>query len=137
MFLETVLDDAVHTSDTPRRPGSALAGRWRNRRGSTVELVVHDDHHIHGTFRTQVMRDPDMPFHLSGFTEGDAVVFSVDFGRRGSVASWSGHHLSDDDGERLVTLWHLARPVAHPHSESELSAAIMTGADEFVRVTDD
>ena len=134
MFLETILDDAVDVADEPRRPGSAIAGRWRNRRGSEVELIVHDDHHVNGTFRTQVMADPDAPFHITGFAEGEAVAFTVDFGERGSVASWSGHHLSDEHGERLVTLWHLARPVTNPHTESELSAAIMSGADEFTRV---
>jgi hypothetical protein len=136
MFLETVLDDAVHPDDQPRRPASAVAGRWRNRRGSVVELIVHDDHHLHGTFSPEILDDPGRPFHVSGYAEGDALAFTVDFGRKGSVASWSGHHLSDDDGERLITLWHVARPVAHPHSESELSAAILSGADEFTRIPD-
>ena len=83
------------------------------------------------------MLNPDSPFHITGFAEGDAVAFTVDFGRRGSVASWSGHHLNDGDGERLVTLWHLARPVHDPHSESALSGAMMSGADEFIRIADD
>lgn len=136
MFLETILNDAVHADDKPRNPGSAIAGRWENRRGSVVELIVRQDHQVHGTFRTQVMPNPDSPFHITGFAEGDAVAFTVDFGRKGSVASWSGHHLTDDHGERLVTLWHLARPVRDPHSESELSGAIMSGSDEFTRVLD-
>jgi hypothetical protein len=50
------------------------------------------------------------------------------------VASWSGHHLSDDEGERLVTLWHLAQPVRDPHSDADVWKGIVAGGDEFTRV---
>lgn len=135
MFLETILDDAVHVDETTRRPGSALAGRWRNRLASTIELAVDEHHHIRGTFHTEVgMVDQAASYEVVGFVEGDAFSFCVDFGRRGSVASWTGHHITNDDrGERLVTLWHLARPVEHPHSEADTWRALMAGGDEFTR----
>ncbi len=135
MFLETILSDALHPTEPNRTPVSAFTGRWKNRRGSVMELTVHNDHHIHGTFHTQV-EEHGSPFHLSGFAEGDALSFSVDFGHRGSVASWSGHHMIDDRGEHLVTLWHVARPVRDPHGVAELSGAILSGSDEFTRVED-
>ena len=137
MFLETVLADAVHTDDATRRSPSTIAGRWRSRLGSTMELSVGEDHHVYGTFHTELgMVDADTTFRVVGFAEGDALSFCVDFGRRGSVASWSGHHVSDDHGERLVTLWHLARPVRDPHTEADVWGALLAGADDFTRVQD-
>ena len=137
MFLETILDDAIHLEDAIRKPASAVSGRWRNRLGSTIDLTVEDDHHLHGTYHTGVgVPDTATGFHVVGFAEGDAVAFCVDFGRRGSVASWSGHHLSDEHGERLVTLWHLAQPVRDPHTDADVWRALMAGSDEFLRVAD-
>ncbi len=125
----------IAAASITRKPASALAGTWRNRLGSTLELTVHDDHHIHGTFTASVgVAHPGASFPVVGFAEADAVSFCVDFGRRGSVASWAGHHVHDDDGERLVTLWHLVQPVRDPHGEADVWAALMAGADEFVRV---
>lgn len=138
MLLETILAEAMHVEETSRKAVSAIAGRWRNRLGSTMELMVGDDHQISGTFHTEVgMTDPRSTFHVVGFAEGEALSFCVDFGRRGSVASWSGHHVSDDaHGERLVTLWHLARPVQDPHDDTDVWRALMAGGDEFRRVED-
>jgi hypothetical protein len=134
MFLETILADAVHGDDHTRRPASALAGRWRSRLGSTMELKVTDDHRIEGTFHTAVgMLDPSNAYQVVGFAEGDALAFCVDFGRRGSVAAWSGFHLEDDGGDRLVTQWHLTQPVRHPHSEADVWGALLAGSDEFRR----
>ncbi len=135
MLLETILEDAVHVEETERRPMSGVSGRWCNRLGSILDLAVAADHRIHGSFRTRVggpMVAADFP--VAGFAEGDAVSFCVDFGRRGSVASWAGHHVSDEHGERLVTLWHLAQPVRNPHSELDVWRALMAGADEFTRL---
>lgn len=136
MFVETILADALHPEATKRTAVSAFTGQWKNSRGSVMEITIHNDHHIHGTFHTQVAEN-GAPFNLNGFAEGDAISFSVDFGKRGSVASWSGHHMTDDRGEHLVTLWHLARPVRDPHGLAELSGAILSGADEFTRVSPD
>jgi hypothetical protein len=137
MFLETILADALHVEEGNRRPASTLTGHWRNRLGSTMDLTVDDGHRLHGTYHTGVgLLDPAAAFPVTGFAEGDAISFCVDFGRRGSVASWSGHHIADDDGERLVTLWHLAQPVRDPHSDADVWKGIVAGADEFRRVED-
>lgn len=137
MFLETILADAIHPEEGSRKPPSVLAGLWVNRLGSTMEIEVDDDHRITGGFTAGLgVLDMTAAFPLSGFAEGDAISFCVDFGRLGSVASWSGHHISDEHGERLVTLWHLARPVRDPHGESDVWQAMTAGADEFTRVSD-
>ena len=137
MFLETILVDAMGTDERARQPGSAVAGRWRNRLGSIMELEVDDRHLVRGTFHSGVgVGDPTIGFEVIGFVEGDAFSFCVDFGRWGSVASWTGHHITDDEhGERLVTIWHLARPVKDPHSEADTWGAVLTGGDEFRRET--
>ena len=135
MFLETILADALRGDDEERKPPSPIAGRWRNRRGSEMELTV-ENHEIRGSFHAEVGAvDPRMSFHVLGFLEGEAVSFCVDFGRRGSVASWSGHHVNDEQGDRIVSLWHLARPVPDT-GRSDLYNAMLAGADEFFRVTD-
>ena len=134
MFLETILADAAEAEEGGRRYTSAIAGRWRSRLGSTMELTVDDAHQIHGTFHTAVgSLDPTRPFPLVGFAEGDAISFSVDFGRHGSVAAWAGFHVADGDGERLITHWHLTQPVRHPHSEADVWGALLAGSDEFTR----
>jgi hypothetical protein len=136
VFLETILSDALRGYDDDRKVPSPVTGRWRNRLGSTMELTVGDNHQIHGTYHASVGEvDTKLPFPVVGFIEGEALSFCVDFGRRGSVASWSGHHVDDEQGERLVTLWHLARPVGDAGSV-DLSRAMMAGADEFVRSED-
>ncbi|MGF1595732.1 MAG: avidin/streptavidin family protein [Acidimicrobiales bacterium] len=135
MFLETILADAVHLEGGPRRPPSTIAGRWRNRLGSTMELDVGEDHRLHGTYHSGVgVPDTSATFVVAGFAEGDAVAFTVDFGRWGSVAAWAGHHVADDNGERLVTLWHLAQPVRSAHGEADVWGSLMAGSDEFTRV---
>ena len=136
MFLETILADAVHVEDGSRKPTSGIDGRWRNRLGSTMELAVGADHRITGTFRSGVgLAEPSATFPIVGFAEGDAFSFCVDFGWRGSVASWSGHHISDGaEGDRLVTLWHLARPGRDPHHEADVWRALVAGGDEFTRI---
>ena len=130
-----IIADALHREEVDRAPSSALAGLWCNRLGSTMELTVHQDHAINGIFHTNVgVSNPKASFSIVGFAEGDALSFCVDFGSRGSVAAWSGHHVVDERGERLVTLWHLAQPMLSGHGEADAWRTLMAGADEFSRV---
>jgi hypothetical protein len=136
MYIEWVLSQIEQASQTPRRK-SAIAGSWKNRLGSTMELTVGDDHRVDGTFHSGVgAMGPDARFHVTGFVEGEAFSFCVDFGRLGSVASWSGHHVSDEDGDRLITLWHLAQRVRDPHDEIDTWGSLTAGSDEFVRTNE-
>ena len=137
MFLETIINDAIHVGEAERRSASALTGTWRNRLGSVMRIEVERDHRIHGTLQTGVGGETSSKeYAVAGFAEGDAVSFCVDFGRSGSVAAWAGHHLSDASGERIVTLWHLAQPVRDPHGEKDVWSAVIAGANEFTRVDD-
>ena len=137
MYIEWVLAQVEQADAQTKRRASAIEGRWKNRLGSVMELTVSDQHRIDGTYQTGVgVLDPDATFHVSGFVEGDAVAFVVDFGRLGSVASWSGHHVSDENGDRLLTLWHLAERVRDPHNEADTWGSLIAGSDEFVRLND-
>ena len=137
MYIEWVLAQVEGGDTQTERRASAIEGRWKNRLGSIMELTVTDNHRIGGTYQTSVgVLDPDTKFHVTGFVERDAVSFVVDFGRLGSVASWSGHHVSDENGERLLTLWHLAQRVRDAHDESDTWGSLTAGSDEFVRLQD-
>jgi hypothetical protein len=119
--------------ETAARPAS-IAGRWRNRLGSVMEVAVGDDDVVTGWFRTGVGGDGAQHEHpLTGFVRGDAVVFCVDFRPHGSLSAWAGHHVVDGGPERLVTLWHLARPVPQAHAEVDLWQGLLAGADQFER----
>lgn len=135
MFPNPYLKASVQAGEGERLSGSALAGRWRNQLGSTMVLEVDDHHRIRGTFHTgAAIGDPKAGYEIVGFAEGDAFAFCVDFGRWGSVASWTGHHVTGEErGERLVTMWHLAQPVDDPHSEIDTWRAMLAGGDEFQR----
>ena len=73
-------------------------------------------------------------YALAGYAIGDAFAFAVDFRPHGSVGAWSGHHVADERGERLVSLWHLARPVQSAAGDGDVWGAILAGADEFQRI---
>ena len=134
MLLEMILEQATEKPEP--KPTSQFVGKWRNRLGSDLELTI-DGSEVSGTFRSGVgVWNPPAGFHVRGFVEGDAISFCVDFGARGSVAAWSGHLVEDDAGGRLVTLWHLAQSVAHPHSDTDIWNSMMAGSDEFTRATD-
>lgn len=119
---------------TPTATAAApLSGRWRNRLGSEMELQVSGDRLV-GTYHTAVGSPRrEASFELAGYAIGDALAFCVDFRPHGSVGSWTGHRTLDDDGERLMALWHLAGPVDRPR-EADLWRGTLSGADEFRRV---
>lgn len=117
-----------------RRRTISIAGRWHNQLGSTLELVVGADDAVTGTFHAAVgTAHPERPYHVAGYALGNAVAFCVDFRPHGSVATWTGHHVHDVRGDRLVTLWHLAQPVDEPRGATDLWRGLVAGADEFVR----
>ena len=133
MFIEMLIADALQREEKPRTPPSKLAGRWRNRLGSVMQVTVDENHRVDGSFTSGVGAS-GRTCHLVGYAEGDALSFCVDFGRLGSVAAWAGHRVADDQGERLVTLWHLALPVREPHSDADVWGSVSAGGDEFTRL---
>lgn len=124
------------TADQGSRGASVgtIAGRWRSRLGSVMELAVAGGDTVSGSYRTSVgVTRAQHSYSLTGYVLGDALVFCVDFRPHGSVGSWAGHHLVDEDNERLVTLWHLARPAAGPHTDADVWEGILAGSDVFER----
>lgn len=118
-----------------RRRTASISGRWHNQLGSTLELAVGTDDAVTGTFRAAVgTAHPERAYHVAGYALGNALAFCVDFRPHGSVATWTGHHVDDTRGERLVTLWHLAQPVDAPRGGTDLWRGVVAGADEFHRL---
>ncbi len=98
-----------------------------------MELAVGDGDLVTGTYHSGVgTAHPAGSFPLSGYVLDDAVAFCVDFRPNGSVAAWAGHRVAAGGVARLVTLWHLARPVAGS-DEADLWRGVLAGADEFER----
>lgn len=120
---------------SPGARAAALNGKWANRLGSVMELTVDPSGHgLQGTYRSGVgSPHPDRVYTVTGFAVGDAFVFAVDFNPHGSVGGWTGHHVTDGDDERLVTLWHLARPVKAAADDADVWGSVLAGADEFHR----
>ncbi len=121
--------------ESGERTRSDLDGTWRNRLGSELTLQVTEDHALRGTFRLASPSGRHHDHPVRGFTEGAAFTFCVDFGEHGSVASWTGHLVVDDDEERLETLWLLSRSHAGEAGGSGSPAwgALLTGANTFTR----
>lgn len=125
---------STQVAQETRRRTTSIVGRWRNQLGSTLELEVGSDDAVTGTFQAGVgTTHPERTYHVAGYALGNAVAFCVDFRPHGSVATWTGHHVDDDQGERLVTLWHLAQPVDQPRGGTDLWRGVVAGADEFRR----
>lgn len=114
-------------------PTVDFSGTWRNQHGSEMRLTVSRNS-VKGKFRTGVGQpSPKEEFDLLGFVSADLIVFTVNFGAYGSLATWAGQHTVEKKLEKIETLWHLARNVREEEEPEELWGAILTGADVFVR----
>jgi hypothetical protein len=89
---------------------------------------------VSGKYRTGVgSPKPTEEFDLTGFCSGDLIVFTVNFGRYGSLTAWAGQVAGEPPNERIQTLWHLAKNVEDPDEPKQLWAGILAGADTFAR----
>jgi len=132
MKVEPILGLRGHPSRSRR---VNLIGKWRNQHDSEMEISVDLEGTITGSFRTNVgSPSPGEEFALVGFCAGDLVSFTVNFGRHGSLATWTGQHNAADGVEKLETLWHLARDIRDPERPDDPWAGILAGADTFHRV---
>ncbi|HET9077301.1 MAG TPA: avidin/streptavidin family protein [Acidimicrobiales bacterium] len=90
-------------------PDHILDGQWRNERGSVLELRVHDDGRITGTFRLGSDGSCYRPYRVTGTYTlrpegGRGVVGSlIDWPRANSVTVWTGE--LDPAGDQLRTRW--------------------------------
>ena len=121
-------------SGSGQREAVDLAGRWRNQHGSEMQLRVGPGGRLTGTYHTAVgAPSPKQEFELAGFACGDLVVFTVNFGRFGSLTAWTGQHTVAEGVERIHTLWHLAKNIPHEDEARAPWAGVLAGADTFER----
>jgi hypothetical protein len=96
-------------SPAPAGPDGKVDGRWSNERGSVLELEVHDDGRVTGTFRLASDGNSYRPHPVTGtYTQrpdgGLGVVGSViGWPRTGSVTVWTGAY--DETLDELHTRW--------------------------------
>lgn len=115
-------------------PNVNFNGKWRNDLKSDMDLKVDASGSVRGIYRTGVGDPgPAEEFDLVGFASGDLLSFTVNFGKYGSLTSWVGQHTTEGGGERIKTLWLLARNVSDTEEPTKLWGAVMTGADTFRR----
>lgn len=106
-------------------------GRWQNERGSEVVLSLGEDR-VSGFYQTNVGQpDKSEKFPLTGFVQGDQITFSVNFGKYGSMTSWTGQLSEDSNGPYIRTLWHLTRDVPDDQEDADLWKSITAGASTF------
>ncbi len=111
-----------------------FTGNWYNQHGSQMTLQVDTAGAVRGTYQTGVgLAAPDERFSLLGFASDDLIAFTVNFGAHGCLTSWAGQHTRDDSGERLETMWYLARNIADADEPQRLWGGIWSGADVFRR----
>ncbi len=112
---------------------SVFSGTWENERGSEV-VFSSANGLLSGFYQTNVGQpDKGQKFPLTGFESGDQITFTVNFGRYGSMTSWTGQLTEDEDGPYIRTLWHLTRDVADEKEDHDLWKSITAGASEFRR----
>ena len=66
--------------------------------------------------------------------QGDVIAFSVSFEGFGSITSWSGQLVEDENGSYIRTLWHLTRNIEESDEVEEIWRSITSGYAEFRRV---
>ena len=112
------------------RTARSLAGTWHNERGSELRLEVDPAGELRGGFRPGDGAGAGETFPVAGFSSGNLVAFTVDFGKLGSLTSWVGH-LIVDAGPQLEMLWQMTLEQPHPRRAEERWKTIWSGADRF------
>lgn len=110
-------------------------GLWRNELNSEMELVVNaKSGSVTGVYRTGVgTPKPTEDFSLVGFASGDLLSFTVNFGKYGSLTSWSGQSALVAGKDVIKTMWLMAENVPDSDEPDKLWGAMLTGADNFRR----
>lgn len=110
---------------------SVFNGTWENERGSQVTFTVSDGK-LSGYYQTNVGQpDKSQKFDLTGFVQNDQITFTVNFGKYGSMTSWTGQMSQDKIGDYIRTLWHLTRDVPDAEEDKDLWKSITAGASTF------
>ena len=94
---------------------------WVNEFGSEMSINIDDSGRISGTYTTAVGCDAGKAMPMTGFCNGYAVIFSVNWQECLAATAWSGTY---ENGE-ITSLWHLVS-AKKPSWDS-----IVAGADLF------
>ncbi len=114
-------------------PEVEFSGLWKNELGSEMQVTVKNGE-VRGSYSTAVGEAPEeRTFDLCGFVKGDLIVFCVNFGEFGSLATWAGQHAVEGGREEILSLWHLARAPRDGHEPKDLWSTMLTGSNTFYR----
>lgn len=109
-----------------------VEGMWHDELGSEVTLEAGKDGALTGRFRPGgAAAEHDYP--LCGYVRGELVAFVVRFDRHGTLASWVGHVVDDEEGIAITTLWHMALTPPHPERKEERWRGTWAGTNTFRR----
>lgn len=113
---------------------TSLSGTWHNQHASEMDITISATGKVTGKYRTAVgVPQPSDTFELVGFSAGDLIAFTVDFGRYQSLTAWVGQHVMHDGVEKIETMWHLAVKIEDREESGWLWAGVRTGSDTFLR----
>ncbi|MGF6189312.1 avidin/streptavidin family protein [Serratia sp. 2723] len=119
---------------TTAAPGVNFDGKWRNELNSEMELKINANGAVSGKYKTGVgAPGKTEEFELTGFTSGDLLSFTVNFGNYGSLTSWAGQLTTEGGVEVIKTMWLLARNIKDADEPESIWGAILTGYDNFKR----
>lgn len=106
----------------------AAGSSWRNELGSvmTISSFGPAPGQFSGTYVSAVGCDAGTTFPLSGWINGNAISFSVDWGSNcNSVTAWAGQYVASTDS--IKTLWYLA-------TNTVGWSGLLAGSNQFSRV---
>ena len=114
---------------------STIEGVWYNQHGSKLDLKASGTHELTGCFSSAsgLAAKSDEPSPVRGFIAGDLVAFVCDFGKFGSLTTWTGHVVTEGEEPVIETQWQMAVALPSPHGSEELWRGLWTGWDAFHR----
>jgi hypothetical protein len=132
--MEPFLNKSLKQVIKKDKPTAPFSGTWQNQHGSTMTIQVDGNGVVSGSYKTTIGKPGDNEeFNLTGFATGDLVAFCVNFGKYGSITSWTGQHTAKKDGEHIQCMWHLAINIEDEEEEEKLWQGVWTGSDIFER----
>lgn len=117
-------------------PTVDFSGKWKNQRGSTMDIKMAKGGAISGTYTSYVGSNTALkPITGSvvGHARGDQIVFYVDWVPY-SMTNWTGQLLTARDGKEILeTVWTNTYNIEAAKEPSDGWSATRTGGDSFTR----
>lgn len=112
-----------------------FSGKWKNELGSTMEINQDSSGLLIGLYSTAVGQPTNIEvFPLSGLASGDLIGFTVNFGKYGSLTSWTGQMTQDSTEDKIYMLWHMAVNVEDHEETKKIWGSVWTGYNNFIRI---